>query len=92
MHVVLSCMHVVLSWLNLISWLLTTCAFSFGGVVCLPKQTKCTINWSKAAAVEIEQYRTSTKELLKKTGVLPAMTCDNCNCASVEHQWQIDQF
>ena len=33
-----------------------------------------------------------TKELLKKIDLLPAITCNEYNCASVEHQLQTDQF
>ena len=33
-----------------------------------------------------------TFELLKDTELLPAITCDDCNCTSAEHKLQIDQF
>ena len=56
------------------------------------KQAKLTCNWSKADSIELDQYKTLTKELLKKIDLLPAITCNECNCASVEHQLQIDQF
>ena len=49
-------------------------------------------NWSKADSIEIDKYRTLTKELLQKIDLIPAITCNECNCASVEHQLQIDQF
>ena len=43
-------------------------------------------------AIDIERYRTLTFELLKKINLLPAITCDDCNCKSAEHKLQIDQF
>ena len=49
------------------------------------KQASVTFNWAKATTVEIEQYRTLTSELLKDIELLPAITCDYCNCTSAEH-------
>ena len=51
-----------------------------------------TFNWAKATTIEIEQYRTLAFELLKNIKLLPAITCDDCNCTSTEHKLQIDQF
>ena len=56
------------------------------------KQTNVTFSWAKATTIDIERYRTLTFELLKKINLLPAITCDDCNCKSAEHKLQIDQF
>ena len=47
---------------------------------------------AKATTIDIERYRTLTFELLKNINLLPAITCDDCNCKSAEHKLQIDQF
>ena len=56
------------------------------------KKASVTFNWAKATTVEIEKYRTLTSEVLKYIELLPAITCDDCNCTSAEQKLQIDQF
>ena len=57
----------------------------------LKKQASITFNCAKATTVEIQQYRTLTS-ILKDIELLPAITCDDCNCTSLEHKLQINQF
>ena len=56
------------------------------------KQSNVTFSWAKATTIDIEQYRAVTFELLKNMNLLPAITCDDCNCKSAEHKLQINQF
>ena len=55
-------------------------------------QTNVTFSWAKATIIDIERCRTLTFELLKNINLLPAITCDDCNCKSAKHKLQIDQF
>ena len=56
------------------------------------KQTNVTFSWAKAATIDIERYRTLTFESLKKINLLPAITCDDCNCKSAEHKLRLINF
>ena len=56
------------------------------------KQAKPTCSWSKVDSFEIDQYKTLRMKLEKKIDLFPAITCNECKCASVDHQLQIDQL